>query len=53
MAYEKNHINIYSKEEKNKIITFKAILTESDKEIDEQRNKGITLINTEDRHMLR
>lgn len=52
-AYEQNHINRYRKDDKKKPISFSAIRSGEDENIDENNNKRMSLINRGVRKILR
>lgn len=45
IAYEQNHINNYSKEERKKVVAFNAVTPGEEKHTDEDNNEGVALIN--------
>uniref|UniRef100_M1E0R9 CCHC-type domain-containing protein n=1 Tax=Solanum tuberosum TaxID=4113 RepID=M1E0R9_SOLTU len=53
MAYEKNHINRYNKDDKKNTVAFTAERTEIEEEADENQDEGMALINQGVRQILR
>lgn len=53
MAYEKNHINRYNKDDKNKTVTFTAKTSEINIMLYENKDKEISLIIRGVRQILR